>query len=56
MTIAITALVSAIYLVMTEVSKTFSYGDNVPPALVAWMANIVFLFAGLLNLVRVERG
>lgn len=55
-TIAITALVSAIYLVMTEVSKTFSYGDNVPPALVAWMANIVFLFAGLLNLVRVERG
>lgn len=55
-TIAITALVSAIYLVMTEVSKTFSYGDNVHPALVAWMANIAFLFVGVLNLVRVERG
>ena len=55
-TIAITALVSAIYLVMTEVSKTFSYGDSFPPALVAWMANIVFLCVGLLNMVRVERG
>lgn len=54
--IAITALVSAIYLVFTEVSKTFSYGGAVPPMLTAWMANIFFLSAGLFNLFRIERG
>ena len=55
-TIAITALISAIYLVMTEISKTFSYGGSLDPIVIAWMANGVFLFVGLLNLVRVERG
>jgi lipopolysaccharide export system permease protein len=53
--IAITALVSAIYLILTEISKTFSYGTNFPPMLTAWMANIVFLAAGVFNLFRIER-
>lgn len=54
--IAITALISAIYLVFTEVSKTFSYGSNFPPELTAWLANILFLIVGIINLIRVERG
>lgn len=54
--IAITALVSAIYLVLTEISKTFSYGTDVHPALIAWMVNILFLFVGIINLFRIERG
>jgi lipopolysaccharide export system permease protein len=55
-TIAITALISAVYLVMTEISKTFSYGGSLDPIVIAWMANGAFLFVGLLNLIRVERG
>jgi len=54
--IAITALVSAIYLVLTEISKTFSYGADIPPVLTAWMVNILFLIVGLFNLYRIERG
>jgi lipopolysaccharide export system permease protein len=54
-TVAITALVSAIYLVLTEVSKAFSYGADFPPALTAWMANLVFTLFGAANLVRASR-
>ncbi|HVZ39053.1 MAG TPA: LptF/LptG family permease [Candidatus Kapabacteria bacterium] len=54
--IAITALVSAIYLVLTEISKTLSYGDAVPPVTVAWLVNVLFLLVGSANLFRVERG
>lgn len=54
-TVGITALISAIYLVLTEVSKAFSYGANFPPLLTAWMANIVFVVVGMFNLVRAER-
>ena len=54
-TVAITALISAIYLVLTEVSKAFSYGAGFPPLLTAWMANIVFTLFGVANLVRAER-
>jgi len=54
--IAITALVSAIYLVLTEISKTFSYSGALPPVLIAWMVNILFLIVGIINLFRIERG
>ncbi len=53
--IAVTALISAIYLVLSEVSKTFTYGADLPPALTAWMANIVFMLVGMFNLYRIER-
>jgi len=54
--IAITALVSAIYLILTEISKTFSYAETVPPVLTAWMVNILFVSIGIFNLFRIERG
>lgn len=54
-TVAVTALISAIYLVLTEVSKAFSYGEAFPPALTAWMANIVFTVVGIANLIRAAR-
>ena len=54
--IAITALVSAIYLILTEVSKAFSYGTAMPPLVTAWMVNVLFLLVGMVNLWRVERG
>lgn len=54
--IAITALVSAIYLVLSEISKTFSYGDMLDPIFIAWAVNILFFLVGVGNLFRVERG
>jgi lipopolysaccharide export system permease protein len=54
--IAITALVSAIYLVLTEISKTFSYSPNFPPIAIAWLVNALFLTVGIFNLFRIERG
>ncbi|MDB5033633.1 MAG: Permease YjgP/YjgQ family protein [Chlorobi bacterium] len=54
--IATTALVSAIYLVLTEISKTFSYTTQIPPMLTAWVVNILFFIVGLFNLYRIERG
>ncbi|MCB0714003.1 MAG: LptF/LptG family permease [Ignavibacteriae bacterium] len=54
--IALTALISAIYLIFTEVSKTLSFTADVPPVVTAWLANGVFLILGLINLMRADRG
>jgi len=54
--VAITALVSALYLVLTEVSKAFTYQGDLPPLVTAWLANALFLVVGLFNLYRIERG
>ena len=53
---ALTALISAIYLIFTEVSKTLSFTADVPPVFTAWLANGLFLLIGILNLWRVEKG
>ncbi len=54
--IALTALISAIYLIFTEVSKTLSFTADVPPVVTAWLANGLFLILGLINLFRADRG
>lgn len=54
--IALTALISAAYLVFTEVSKTLSFTADIPPVVTAWLANGIFLLIGLANLWRVEKG
>lgn len=56
MQVAITALVSALYLVLTEVSKALTYQGDLPPLVTAWLANGLFLVVGIFNLIRVERG
>lgn len=53
--IALTALISAAYLVFTEVSKTLSFTADIPPIVTAWLANGIFLLIGLANLWRIER-
>lgn len=53
--IATTALVSAIYLILTEVSKAFSYQGDLQPIVTVWLVNALFLVIGLFNLWRVER-
>ncbi len=56
MQVAITALVSALYLVLTEVSKALTYQGDLPPLVTAWLANCLFLVVGVFNLYRIERG
>ncbi len=53
--IAMTALISAVYLIFTEVSKTLSVTAGIPPLVTAWLANAIFFLFGILNLWRVER-
>lgn len=53
--IALTALISAVYLIFIEVSKTLSVTSGLSPIFTAWLANGVFFLVGLLNLWRVER-
>lgn|GEM_PF-91537 len=56
MQVAATAIISAVYLILSEATKAISAGSDVHPAAVAWLANVVFLVAGIANLIRVERG
>jgi lipopolysaccharide export system permease protein len=56
MQIAITGLVSAIYLVLSEISKAFSYGGALEPIAIAWAVNVLFALVGIANLYRIERG
>ncbi len=53
--IAMTALISAVYLIFTEVSKTLAVTSGIPPAITAWLANGIFFIFGIINLWRVER-
>lgn len=56
MQVAATAVISAVYLILSEATKAISAGSDIHPAIVAWLANAVFFLAGLANLIRVERG
>jgi len=55
MQIAIGALISAIYLVLSEVTKALCYSNVLPPLLGAWVANLFFLLIGIYNLFRAEQ-
>ncbi|HUN67007.1 MAG TPA: LPS export ABC transporter permease LptG [Bacteroidota bacterium] len=44
-----------IYMVLLKISQAFGYNGDLDPLLTAWMANIVFLIAGVYNLVRVPK-
>jgi lipopolysaccharide export system permease protein len=44
--------ISFIYLVFTKVSQTIGYNYDINPILAGWMANILFLIAGIFNLIK----
>ncbi len=44
-----------IYLAFMKTSEVFGYNGDINPMLTAWLANIIFLSAGLINLIRVEK-
>lgn len=47
--------ITFIYLVFFKVSEAFGKNGVLDPALTAWLANIIFFTAGVINLIRVEK-
>jgi lipopolysaccharide export system permease protein len=53
--IGIAAAVAFLYLVFMKASQVFGYNGDLNPLLTAWLANLIFLVAGIANLVRVQK-
>jgi lipopolysaccharide export system permease protein len=53
--IGIAALVAFLYLVFMKSSQVFGYNGDLDPLLTAWLANLIFLAAGIVNLARVQK-
>jgi len=51
----INVLLTFIYLVFMKVSQAFGKNGVLNPFLTAWLANILFLSAGIINLIRVKK-
>lgn len=51
----ISTAVTFIYLAFMKISQVFGYNGDLNPLLTAWMANIIFLIAGIANLIRVQK-
>ncbi len=51
----INVLLTFIYLVFMKVSQAFGKNGVLDPILTAWLANILFLSAGIVNLIRVKK-
>ncbi len=47
-------IVSFLYLLFTEVSKNIGYASNLNPILVGWAANIIFLFVGIITILKTK--
>jgi lipopolysaccharide export system permease protein len=51
----ISVAICFIYLVFMKVSQVFGYNGDLNPVLTAWLANLVFLAAGIVNIIRTEK-
>jgi lipopolysaccharide export system permease protein len=51
----IAVAISFVYMIFMKVSQAFGYNGFLDPLLTAWLANILFLIAGVVNLVRVPK-
>jgi lipopolysaccharide export system permease protein len=47
--------VAFIYFIFMKASQVFGYNGDLHPLLTAWLANLIFLTAGIANLVRVQK-
>jgi lipopolysaccharide export system permease protein len=47
--------VTFIYLAFMKVSQVIGYNGDVNPLLTAWIANLIFLGAGIVNMIRVQK-
>jgi len=44
-----------LYMIFLKISQAFGYNGDLDPLLTAWLANIIFLAAGIYNLIRVPK-
>jgi lipopolysaccharide export system permease protein len=44
-----------LYIIFLQISQAFGYNGDLHPLLTAWLANILFMFAGIYNLWRVPK-
>ena len=51
----ISTAVTFIYLAFMKVSQVIGYNGDVNPLLTAWLANLIFLAAGIVNMIRVQK-
>jgi lipopolysaccharide export system permease protein len=51
----IATAVTFLYLGFMKASQVFGYNGDIDPFITAWMANIIFLVAGVINLLRVQK-
>jgi len=47
--------VAFIYLIFMKASQVFGYNGDLDPLLTAWLSNLIFLVAGIVNLFRVQK-
>ncbi len=47
--------VSFVYMIFLKTSQAFGYNGDLPPLLTAWLANILFLAAGVYNLIKIPK-
>jgi lipopolysaccharide export system permease protein len=47
--------VAFIYLIFMKASQVFGYNGDLNPLLTAWLSNLIFLVAGIVNLFRVQK-
>ena len=45
-------VISFLYLLFTKIGQTIGYASDIDPVLSAWMANIFFFIAGIINLLK----
>ncbi len=53
--VGISAAVVFIYMVFMKISNVFGYNGDLNPLLTAWLANIIFFTAGVINILRVNK-
>jgi lipopolysaccharide export system permease protein len=51
----IAVAVTFIYLAFTKISQVFGYNGDIDPLLTAWLANLIFLLAAIVNIIRVQK-
>jgi lipopolysaccharide export system permease protein len=51
----ISTAITFIYLIFMKASQVFGYNGDIHPLLTAWLANIIFFVAGIVNLLRVQK-
>jgi lipopolysaccharide export system permease protein len=51
----ISVAVCFIYLIFMKTSQVFGYNGDLQPLLTAWLANLIFLFGGIANILRVQK-